>query len=163
MNQRYPNSGPSDQPNERNESNAPYSSRPRSMDYGPKPFVVNIHKITRQNDTFRTALWTGQHLQITLMSLNPGEDIGFEVHPHIDQFIRIEQGQGEVLMGERQDRIYLKETVTDDYAFVVPAGTWHNLVNTGRIPLKLYSIYAPPQHPWGTVQKTKKDTHGPKH
>lgn len=126
-------------------------------DYGPEPFVVNIDKATKLNDNFRTALWTGEHLQVTLMSLNPGEDIGAEMHPSVDQFIRIEEGQGLVLMGDRQDKMDFQVKVNDDYAFVVPAGTWHNLRNTGDEPLKLYSIYAPPQHPKGTVHVTKED------
>ena len=124
-------------------------------DYGPKPFVVNIEEVTKENNTFRTALWTGEHLQLTLMSINVGEDIGLEIHPHLDQFIRIEEGQGLVKMGDRKDKLDFQEKVYDDFAFIIPAGTWHNLINTGNKPLKLYSIYAPPQHPKGTVHKTK--------
>ncbi len=124
-------------------------------DYGPAPFVVNIEEATIQNNTFRTALWTGEHLQLTLMSINVGEDIGLEVHPDLDQFIRIEQGQGLVLMGDRKDRPDFRAEVYDDFAFIFPAGKWHNLINTGSVPLKLYSIYAPPEHPRGTVHRTK--------
>lgn len=126
-------------------------------DYGPEPFVVDIEEATRQNNNFRTALWTGCHLQLTLMSINVGEDIGLEVHPNLDQFIRIDQGQGLVKMGDTKDRLDFQRKVFDDYAFIIPAGKWHNLINTGNKPLKLYSIYAPPQHPYGTVHKTKKD------
>ncbi|HKL98697.1 MAG TPA: cupin domain-containing protein [Mobilitalea sp.] len=126
-------------------------------DYGPKPFVINIDEATKKNNNFRTALWTGCHLQITLMSIRVGEDIGIEIHPDLDQFIRIEQGQGIVMMGDRRDRFDFQEKICDDYAFVIPAGKWHNVINTGRIPLKLYSIYAPPQHPHGTVHRTKAD------
>lgn len=127
------------------------------MDYGPEPFVINIEKVTKQNKAFRTALWTGNHLQLTLMSIRPGEDIGIEVHPNLDQFLRIEEGQGLVRMGYRKDRLDFEEKVYDDFAFIVPAGIWHNLINTGYKPLKLYSIYAPPQHPHGTIHETKKD------
>lgn len=127
------------------------------VDYGPKPFVININEVTKQNNTFRTALWTGNHLQLTLMSLNPGENIGLEIHPNLDQFIRIEEGQGLVRMGYRKDRLDFQEKVYDDFAFIIPAGTWHNLFNTGSKPLKLYSIYAPPQHPHGTIHETKED------
>jgi mannose-6-phosphate isomerase-like protein (cupin superfamily)/predicted heme/steroid binding protein len=126
-------------------------------DYGPEPFVVNINEATKQNDTYRTALWTGSHLQVTLMSLKVGEDIGLEIHPNLDQFIRIEQGEGIVKMGDIKDRLDFQERVYDDFAFVIPAGKWHNLINTGNEPLKLYSIYAPPQHPRGTVHVTKAD------
>ncbi|MBU5591667.1 cupin domain-containing protein [Clostridium sp. MSJ-4] len=124
-------------------------------DYGPDPFVVNIEEATKQNNNFRTALWTGDHLQLTLMSIGVGEDIGLEVHPHLDQFIRIEEGEGVVMMGDRRDNLSFQERVYDDFAFIIPAGKWHNLINTGDKPIKLYSIYAPPQHPKGTVHETK--------
>jgi mannose-6-phosphate isomerase-like protein (cupin superfamily) len=126
-------------------------------DYGPHPFAVNIQDATLQNNTFRTALWTGDHLQITLMSLNPGEDIGLEIHPGLDQFIRIEQGEGLVMMGDSPNNLNFQRMVYDDFAFIIPSGKWHNLINTGNVPLKLYSIYAPPQHPHGTVHETKAD------
>ena len=135
------------------DNNAPIKLK----DYGPEPFVVNINEATKQNDTFRTALWTGTYLQVTLMSINVGENIGLEIHPNLDQFIRIEEGQGLIKMGNKKDRLDFQADVYDDYAFIIPAGKWHNLFNTGNKPLKLYSIYAPPQHPKGTVHKTKAD------
>ncbi len=124
-------------------------------DYGPAPFTVDIEKATLQNNTFRRALWTGEHLQLTLMSIGPGEDIGLERHPHLDQFIRIEQGQGLVLMGDSMNQLDYRRRAGDGFAVIIPAGKWHNLINTGNAPLKLYSIYAPPQHPYGTVHRTK--------
>ena len=126
-------------------------------DYGPNPFVINIEEASKQNNTFRTALWTGKHLQVTLMSLQPGEDIGLEIHPHVDQFIRIEQGQGIAQMGQTKENLNFTRMVDDNSAIIIPAGVWHNITNTGNIPLKLYSIYAPPNHPFGTVQPTKQD------
>lgn len=126
-------------------------------DYGPEPFVVNIEEVTKQNNTFRTALWTGENLQVTLMSIDVGDDIGLEVHPEVDQFIRIEEGQGLVKMGDKKDKLDYQQKVYDDYAIMIPAGKWHNLINTGDKPLKLYSIYAPPEHPRGTVHETKAD------
>ncbi len=126
-------------------------------DYGPKPLVLNIEKATKQNNNFRTALWTGNYLQLTLMSLKPNEDIGAEMHPNVDQFLRIEQGRGSVRMGYSRENMNMQATVSDNDAIIVPAGTWHNLINTGNIPLKLYSIYAPPNHPKGTVHITKSD------
>lgn len=126
-------------------------------DYGPNPFVINIDEATKQNNTFRTALWTGDYLQITLMSINVGESIGLEMHSNLDQFLRIEQGQGIVEMGQSKDNLNFKRYVYDDYGIVIPAGYWHNLTNTGNVPLKLYSIYAPPNHPFGTVHRTKAD------
>lgn len=139
MNRRYPG----------NNGNIPLK------DYGPEPLVVNIEKATVQNNNFRTALWSGRHLQLTLMSIKVGEDIGIENHPSVDQFIRIEQGQALVMMGNRRDNLYFQSKVFEDYAIIIPSGTWHNIVNIGNVPLKVYSIYAPPQHPRGTVHRTK--------
>ncbi|MBN8191228.1 cupin domain-containing protein [Bacillus sp. NTK074B] len=139
------------------ELGAAEQSRMMSKDFGPSPYAFNIDEATVNNDTFRTALWTGEHLQVTLMSINPGEDIGLEIHPNLDQFLRLEQGEGIVRMGDRQDHLTYEKKVKQDFAIIIPAGTWHNLINTGNIPLKLYSIYAPPQHPRGTVHVTKAD------
>ncbi len=124
-------------------------------DHGKKPFVVDINEASKQNKTYRTAIWTGNHLQVTLMSINVGEDIGLEIHPHIDQFLRVEEGNGVVQMGHSKDNLSFQKRVSDDFAIMIPAGTWHNVTNTGNKPLKLYSIYAPPQHPFGTVHRTK--------
>ncbi|OAA91353.1 cupin domain-containing protein [Clostridium coskatii] len=126
-------------------------------DYGPQPFVVDINKAAKQNNTFRTALWTGKHLQVTLMSINVGDDIGLEIHPNVDQFIRIEEGQGLVKMGKSKYNLNFQRKVYDDFAIMIPAGTWHNVINTGDKALKVYSIYAPPQHPRNTVHVTKAD------
>ncbi|WP_172370438.1 cupin domain-containing protein [Sporosarcina jiandibaonis] len=126
-------------------------------DYGAGPFVININQATQQNNTFRTALWTGEYLQVTLMSIDVGEDIGLEMHADVDQFLRVEQGQGIVQMGKSKDNLSFVRNIYDDSAIVLPAGTWHNVINTGNVPLKLYSIYAPPNHPFGTVHVTKED------
>nr|WP_252505090.1 cupin domain-containing protein [Sporosarcina sp. Marseille-Q4943] len=142
-----------------NHGNRVFNGNEKGMlkDYGANPFVININEATKQNDTYRTALWTGTHLQVTLMSLGVGEDIGLEMHPDVDQFLRIEQGQGITQMGKSKGDLNFRRNVYDDSAIFVPAGTWHNLTNTGDIPLKLYSIYAPPNHPFGTVHRTKAD------
>lgn len=132
-------------------------------DYGNDPFVVNIEDATKQNENFRLALWTGDYLQATLMSILPCEDIGLEMHPDVDQFIRIEQGQGFVRMGDNKDNLNYCRQVQDDDAIFIPAGKWHNLINTGAVPLKLYSIYAPPEHPFGTVHETKADSDADHH
>ena len=124
-------------------------------DYGRRPFVVNIDEATKQNKNFRTALWTGDNLQVTLMSIMPENDIGIEVHPTVDQFIRIEEGQGLVKIGDDKHYLNYQEKIHDDYAIMIPAGKWHNIINTGNRPLKLYTIYAPPQHPRGTIHETK--------
>ncbi|WP_044796000.1 cupin domain-containing protein [Bacillus cereus] len=133
----------------------PYCGNIRLKDYGLKPFVVDIEQATKQNNTYRTALWTGGNLQVTLMSINVGDDIGLEVHPTTDQFIRIEEGQGLVQMGESKDKLDFQEMAYDDYAIMIPAGKWHNVTNMGNKPLKIYAIYAPPEHPYGTVHETK--------
>ena len=124
-------------------------------DHGPCPFVTNIVQETLKNDYYRTALWTGKYLQLTLMSIE--DEIGLEMHPDLDQFIRLEQGEGIIMMGDSRKNLNFQRKVSDDYVILIPAGTWHNLINTGRKPIKLYSIYAPPQHPWGTVHETRED------
>lgn len=125
-------------------------------DYGPAPFVANIEGSSLENDNYRTTLWTGSNLQVTLMSIQPGHDIGLEVHPHVDQFLRIEQGQATVHMGPAQDNLQTWQAA-DGNAVIVPAGTWHNLTNSGDLDLKVYSIYAPVQHPHGTVHVTQEE------
>lgn len=126
-------------------------------DYCGHPLVVNIDRLAKANTNFRTALWTGKHLQLTLMSIPVGTDIGVEMHPDLDQFLRIEDGCAMIMMGENEYELNYRKKVNGDYAILVPAGTWHNIINTGNRPLKIYSIYAPPQHPFGTVHKTKAD------
>lgn len=113
-------------------------------DYGGQPFVVDIEQAAEQNKTYRTALWTGEHLQVTLMSIPVGGDIGLEMHPTTDQFIRIEEGQGLVKMGDSKEKLDFEQHVDGNYAIMIPAGTWHNVINIGYRPLKLYSIYGPP-------------------
>ncbi|WP_334074578.1 cupin domain-containing protein [Paenibacillus sp. A14] len=125
------------------------------MDYGLRPLVIDIEQAAEQNQTFRTALWTGKHFQVTLMSINVGEDIGLEAHPTTDQFIRIEEGQGLVQMGDSRDHLSFQAMAREGYAVIIPAGKWHNITNTGNKPLKVYVIYAPPEHPYGTVHETK--------
>jgi len=125
------------------------------QDYGTRPFVVNIAQASKQNNNYRTALWTSKYFQVTLMSINVGDDIGLEVHPTTDQFIRIEEGEGLVQMGNHRDNLDFQVMAYEDYAIMVPAGKWHNIINTGNRPLKVYVIYAPPHHPFGTVQETK--------
>jgi mannose-6-phosphate isomerase-like protein (cupin superfamily) len=124
-------------------------------DFGPNPFVTDINKATINNQNYRTALWTGKHLQATLMSIGVGDDVGLEIHPDTDQFFRVEEGQGLAVMGNSKENLYYRQPVYDDMAIFIPANTWHNVINTGNKPLKMYSIYAPPHHPRGTVEKTK--------
>lgn len=113
------------------------------------PYVNNIENETLGNDYFRKEVFTGEHLQMTVMSLLPGEDIGAEVHPHTDQFLRVEQGSGKAIIGEQE------YDVEDDFAIIIPAGLNHNVINTGDVAMKLYSIYTPVEHPKGTIHKDK--------
>lgn len=120
-------------------------------------WVGDVERATVENATFRTVLYTGTHLQLTVMSLQPGESVGWEMHDHLDQFLRIERGTGTLRLGTSADDIAEEHTVADDWAMIVPAGTWHDVINTGDDELKLYSVYGPPDHPDGTVHATKAD------
>lgn len=112
-------------------------------------YVTNIEEATSKNGYFRQVLYTALHSQLVVMALEPGEDIGMEVHPDHDQFIRIETGSGNaVLNGE-------EHTISDGTAVVIPAGTEHNIINTGSTVMKLYTIYSPPEHKDGVIHKTK--------
>jgi len=126
-------------------------------DFGGAPLVINMDRAARLNQNYRTALWTGKYLQVTLMSIPAGGDIGAEVHPDVDQFLRIESGTGIALTGSSRSGPDRRQSIDCHTAVIIPAGTWHNIVNTGNTPLKLYSICAPPHHPFGTVQSTKAD------
>ena len=128
-----------------------------ARDQGRRPYVIDIEDAAERNRNFRTAIWTGEHLQVTLMSINVGEDIGLEVHPTTDQFIRIEEGEGIVEMGPTDTNLYFRRNIEDNDAIMIPAGMWHNITNTGDERLKLYSIYAPPEHPFGTIHRTKQE------
>lgn len=126
-------------------------------DHGKKPYVINIEDATKENNNYRTTIWTGEKLQVTVMSIQPGDDIGLEVHEGIDQFIRIEDGEGLCKMGPTEDDLNVQIKVSDDDAVFVPANMWHNIENTGAKPLKLYTIYAGPDHLEGTVHPTHED------
>jgi mannose-6-phosphate isomerase-like protein (cupin superfamily) len=126
----------------------------KAKDYGSHPWVVDIEDMTVKNENFRTTKWTGKNLQMTVMSVKPGGEIGFEKHDKNDQFIRVEQGQARIVMGKSKDKMTFDKIVSDDWAIFIPAGFWHNIINEGNKPLKVYAIYAPPEHPAGTVHKT---------
>ena len=132
-------------------------------DYGAEPTVLNIDAYTMTNSNFRTALWTGTLLQVTLMEIKVGGEVGLEQHTNTDQFLRIESGQANVLMGDTKELLTFSKVAENDYAIIIPAGKWHNIINTGNKPLKLYSIYAPVQHPYGTVHKTFKESEDAEH
>lgn len=126
-------------------------------DQGKKPWVIDVEKETLENTNFRTTMWTGEKLQMTVMEIPVGGDIGLEVHHGIDQFLRIEAGKGKCEMGPAEDDLNFVREVEDDDAIFVPADMWHNVTNIGDVPLKLYTIYAGPDHVPGTVHPTQAD------
>ncbi len=129
---------------------------PEIKDYGPEALIININKLAKENKNYRSTLWTGKHMQITLMSIPIGGDIGIEMHKNVDQFIRVEEGFALITLGKSKSNLNCTLKVNNNYAAIIPANTWHNIINTGSRPLKLYSIYAPPNHNFGTMHKTKK-------
>jgi mannose-6-phosphate isomerase-like protein (cupin superfamily) len=116
-----------------------------------KGFIADIEEQTEENNDFRRVLYTGKNLQLVLMAIGAGEEIGEEVHHDRDQFFRVEKGKGEVVIDGQRFKI------EGDDAIIVPAGARHNIVNTGEKPLRLYTLYAPPEHRDGTVHVTKAD------
>lgn len=126
-------------------------------DHGPQPYVVDIEDATLENTYFRDTLWTGKFLQMTVMAIEPGGEVGGEIHDDHDQFIRIEQGKARVVMGPAKNDYTLDQVVEDDWAILIPAGSYHNVINVGDEPLKLYSLYAPPEHTPGTQHATAED------
>lgn len=134
-----------------------------TTDHGPKPHVLDIDEVTVVNATYRTTRWTGSHLQLTLMSIPPGGDIGLEVHPENDQFLRLEQGVGRCQMGATKDALTFDEEVRDGWAILIPAGTWHNVTNIGDEDMRLYALYGPAHHPHGTVHVSKADADADEH
>lgn len=111
-------------------------------------YIVNIEKETLENENYRKVLYTAKNSQLVLMTIQPGDEIGLEIHD-LDQFIRVESGEATVILDDVEHKI------EDDWAVVIPAGTKHNVVNTGDEPLRLYSVYSPPEHKDGTVHATK--------
>lgn len=135
----------------------PNDITPKITDYGNRPLIANIECIAKANTNFRTAFWTGGHFQVTLMCIPAGCEIGLEMHSDVDQFLKIVEGCGIAMMGDNKNALNYCKSVGCESAVIVPACTWHNIKNVGNAPLKLYSIYAPVQHPFGTVHKTKCD------
>ena len=120
-----------------------------------KGYVQNIENLAVRNNKFRQVLYTAKSCQLVIMSLRPQEDIGAEVH-QVDQFFRVEEGSGEALLNG------VRTAIEAGFAIIVPAGTNHNIINTGNVPLKLYTIYAPPNHRDGVVHETRADAEGDK-
>jgi mannose-6-phosphate isomerase-like protein (cupin superfamily) len=124
-------------------------------DKGKQPAVFNLEELVIENQAYRQTIWTGDKMQVTAMSIPVGGEIGLEAHHNIEQFIRVDQGQGKVYMGQNRDNLDFVKDISDGYSVHVPAEIFHNIVNTGDEPLQLYSIYAEPEHPFGTVHLTK--------
>ncbi|MDP8954517.1 MAG: cupin domain-containing protein [Actinomycetota bacterium] len=118
-------------------------------------WVDDIESATLSNSTFRTVLFTGTKMQLTVMRIAAGEEIGVEMHEDVDQFIRIEQGRARVTFGPSEKEVSETHHAEGDWAVIIPAGTWHNVINAGDADLRLYSLYSPPEHPHGTVHETK--------
>ncbi len=129
----------------------------KGMDKGGMPYVTNVMQDAIKNNNFRTALWSGKNLQMTLMCIPVHGDIGIEMHGDTDQAIRVEAGTGMVRMGSNKNKMDLQRKICVGDVVFVPAGTWHNIVNIDDCHLKLSSIYAPPNHPKGTVHRTKEE------
>lgn len=135
--------------------NTDYLDRKKQKKAGP--YVTNVCRKAVQNTNYRTEIWTGCYAQMTLMCIPVYSDIGLEIHEDTDQLIRIEQGMGLVKMGECKDRLNFQKEVCNGDTIFVPAGTWHNVINTGRMSMKVSVVYAPPHHPAGTVHRTKEE------
>ncbi len=126
----------------------------RIDDIGPQPQSFNIEEGTTQNSNYRSVAWSGRYLQVTLMSIPVGGDVGLEAHPETDQFLRLEAGTGRAQMGTAKDKLTFDQDVSDGWCVLVPAGRWHNITNTGTSPMQLYAIYAPAHHAPDRVQST---------
>ena len=126
----------------------------RIADNGPQPQSFDIERATNQNADYRAVAWSGRYLQVTLMSIPVGGDIGLEAHPETDQFLRLEAGVGRAQMGPAKDNLPFTKDVSDGWCVLVPAGTWHNITNTGIEAMQVYAIYAPAHHTPGKVQAT---------
>lgn len=129
----------------------------RIRDIGPNAQAFDIEEATKANPDYRSVAWSGRYLQVTLMSIPVGGDIGLEAHPETDQFLRIDAGSGRVQMGKAKEELTFEQEVSDGWCVLVPAGTWHNVTNTGDEPMKLYTIYAPVHHATDRVHVTKDD------
>ena len=127
----------------------------RIKDIGPQPQSFDIERATTHNDAFRSVAWSGRYLQVTLMSIPVGGDIGLEAHPKTDQFLRVEAGIGWAQMGAAKDKLDFEKEVSDGWCVLVPAGMWHNITNTGTEPMQVYAIYAPAHHMPNKVQSTQ--------
>jgi mannose-6-phosphate isomerase-like protein (cupin superfamily) len=131
-------------------------------DIGPQPQSFDLEQATLENENYRTVVWSGRYLQVTLMSIPVGGDIGLESHPDTDQFLRLDAGRGRVQMGPAKDQFTFDKEVSDGWCILVPAGTWHNVTNVGDEPMQIYAIYAPAHHKPGKIHKRSEERRGGK-
>lgn len=126
-------------------------------DIGPERHSFDLEKATLDNANYRAVAWSGKYLQLTLMSIPVGQDVGLEAHPETDQFLRLDAGRGRVQMGPTKTQLDFDKEVEDGWAILVPAGTWHNVTNIGDKPLQMYTVYAPVHHAPGRIHPTAED------
>lgn len=134
-----------------------YPTNSTSIDQGARPFVTNLNQDAINNTYFRATRWTCKNMQLTLMSVPIDSDIGLDVHLNSDQLFYIERGSALVLMGRCQECLDYQSQIYNDYTVLVPAGIWHNIINTGHDELKMFSIYAPSLHPHGSIYESKEE------
>jgi mannose-6-phosphate isomerase-like protein (cupin superfamily) len=126
----------------------------RIKDIGPAPQSFDIERATQENRDYRSVAWSGRYLQVTLMSIPVGGDIGLEAHPETDQFLRLDAGKGRAQMGPAKDQLTFEKEVSNGWCVLVPAGTWHNITNIGETPMQVYAIYAPAHYTPDRVKAT---------
>lgn len=126
-------------------------------DTGPQPQSFDLELATRENKHYRAVAWSGRFLQVTLMSIPVGSDIGLEMHPETDQFLRLDAGRGRVQIGPAKEQLTFEEEVSDGWCILIPAGSWHNVTNVGEVPMQVYAVYAPAHHKPGKIHGTASD------
>ena len=132
--------------------------RKESQDFGGKPCLIDVRNEVLSNQNFRKVIWTGEYLQATVMCIPAGGEIGLEMHDDLDQLVKVESGCANVYVGECKHHVKCLGKINSNYAVLIPAGTWHNIINACSCPLKVYTVYAPPNHAVGTIHKTKLDS-----
>lgn len=124
---------------------------------GSKAYFIDINYATKQNVSYRNTLWTGEHLQLVAMHLNSREETELESHSHGDILLNVVQGYGLLLLGDQVDQMILKKSVSRHFSIIIPAGTYHKLINLSKVPLKFHLLYTSPHHPAGTIHATPND------
>lgn len=134
---------------------------PESLLPEAEPLAINLEEATVNNQNFREVIWTGDHMQLVLLSLEPGEEIAMEMHEDLNQLLKIEKGQAQILIGPSRDELNFEREVQEDWAVLIPANHYHSVKNTGEGPLKLYTLFAPGAYPQNEVVETLEETEEP--